>query len=106
MAKTVIEIGRLAGVSGATVSRALNNSGAVSAETRAAVFKVLQDTQYVQRRGVRRTPSARSRSRGSGLVEVVLHREEPLEPLSLSNEGLKVGPVSSVPQSAMLSAPY
>jgi len=110
MVRTVAEIGRLVGCSSATVSRALNNSGSVSVETRAAVMRALQDTQYLAKRARRRVKGvAEKTGSGSsgGLIEIVLHRHTPTEQLSLREDGLAVGPLAEFPTSAeVFSKPY
>ena len=103
MAKTVADIGRLVGCSSATVSRAINNSGPVSPEIRAAVLKALRDTRYSPRRSGRKAHAAKATERG--LVEVVLHRHTPTEPFTMSEHGLTVGPISEFPQTAF-SKPF
>lgn len=100
---TIAELSRLSGCSAATVSRALNNNGAVSAKARQAVFKVLKETQYLQKK-------ARKRGRNgvahrSKLVEIILHRESPIETLSIDPAGLRVGPLTAVPDSHTLRGP-
>ncbi len=94
MKLTVTEIGRLAGCSGATVSRALNHSGAVSAKTREAVLNVLKKSSYPGRRaGGRGRRLANLRAGGGpGLVEIILYRRSPMEPLRLKHGKLSVGP--------------
>ena len=54
MGITITDIAKQSGVSLATVSRVLNNSGYVKAETRARVLTVIKETNY--------TPSAIARS--------------------------------------------
>jgi LacI family transcriptional regulator len=109
MARTVAEIGRLAGCSSATVSRAINNSGSVGAETRAAVMKALEESQYLVRRAKRRAEAGlrtNERETATQLVEVVLHRRTPMERLSLSHGQLAVGPLTQVRDESVFSAPY
>ena len=91
---TVTDLGQLAGCSIATVSRVLNNSGAVSAKKRAAVLKAIQDTDFHinrPRKGGRRTGA---KEKIGNVVEIVQHRHTPIEPLSLQFGELTVGPLS------------
>ena len=104
MAKTVADIGRLVGCSSATVSRAINNSGPVSAETRAAVLKALRETRYLPRRDGRKAQAA-SKATERGLVEVVFHRHTPTEPVTMGEGGLTVGPLLEFPEKAF-SKPF
>lgn len=94
---TVTEISRLAGCSIATVSRVLNNSGAVSAETRASVVKAMRETQYLANRAARRS-SRVARQTTTGVVEIVQHRHSPLEDLSMDSTGVRVGPLHEAPK--------
>ena len=43
---TITDVCRLAGVSKATVSRVLNNTGQVKESTRAQVYKAIQELNY------------------------------------------------------------
>lgn len=92
---TVMEIGRRAGCSIATVSRVLNNSGAVSAKTRESILKAMRETQYLAVRSARR--SNRGRATG-GVVEIVQHRHSPWERLSVAPGKVEVGPLEDVPK--------
>ncbi len=94
MKMTVTEIGRLAGCSGATVSRALNHSGAVSPKTREAVLNVLKKSAYPTRRTARHGKRFAGilSGEGPGLVEIILHRHSPLEPFRVNHGKLSVGP--------------
>lgn len=97
MNMTVAEIGRRAGCSSATVSRALNNSGSVSPKTREAVLNVLKQTAYpAKRQGGRgrRFMKALSAS-DSGLVEIIAHRQTPMEPIKMDHGRLSVGPLTA-----------
>jgi LacI family transcriptional regulator len=107
MALTVAEIGRLAGVSAATVSRAMNNSGAVSSKARQAIQKVLQDTNYDRaRRPSIARKSSNSAVEGGELVEIVFHRHSPVEPISVGRGALIIGPLGWLPSSGWQSEGY
>ena len=112
MAKTVVELSKMVGCSTATVSRAMNNSGAVSPKMREAVLKALRETQYVAQRG-RRKVKMMGRESAQGLIEVVFHRHSPMESLSLDQAGMAVGPLAQMPhesrrvtQNSVFSGPY
>jgi LacI family transcriptional regulator len=97
MANTVAEIGRLAGCSSATVSRAMNNSGSVSASTRAAVLRALREVQYIPKAAKRRAKGASMRGTDRELIEIVLHRHTPTEQVTFAAGGMEVGPLSEFP---------
>ena len=63
MEHSVKEIGKLAGVSPATVSRVINGSGAVTAEKRKRVLAALE-----QLNGGRPAPRPRARTTGIGVL--------------------------------------
>ena len=72
--KTIADIARIAGVSKATVSRALNQSSLVSADTRARVSAIARE------HGFEMNDSARRLSRGqSNVVALVTYAYEPSE---------------------------
>lgn len=107
MTTTVAEIGRLAGCSGATVSRALNNSGSVSPETREAVFRAVKETRYIPKTVNRRSERGTSAAHESQMVELLMYRHTLTEPLSFDGHDIKVGPLSHFPDSQHLrSKPY
>jgi DNA-binding LacI/PurR family transcriptional regulator len=94
VAKTVREIGRLAGFSSATVSRALNSSSLVSPQTHAAILRVAKEARYVPRSQSGKTKRFNGMDQNAGMVELVLHRHTPTESLSFDGLGLAVGPLS------------
>jgi len=63
------DIARRAGVSIATVSRVLNNSGSVNTETRARILKAIKDLKYQPSRVAKRL---RSKSVSSNLLGVLI----------------------------------
>jgi LacI family transcriptional regulator len=101
MGITVAEIGRMAGVSTATVSRALNDSGSVSPKAREAIAKVLRETRYVHRRNIAARKHAATPAKPGGLVEIVFHRHSPVETLSVSGSSLALGPLDSLPSTGL-----
>ncbi|HOF19352.1 MAG TPA: LacI family DNA-binding transcriptional regulator [Phycisphaerae bacterium] len=103
MPPTIVELGRLAGCSPATVSRALNNSGSVSDKTRKAIVQALRQTQYMSKRSARKM--RRSTRETGELIEVVLHYRAPYEPLSVGQGGLQVGPLTEPPEQDALAVP-
>jgi LacI family transcriptional regulator len=70
---TIKDIAKLAGVSPATVSFCLNNSGRVAPETRRKVLKVAQDLKYVPNLSARELVGKRSKVIGA----IVPHVQEP-----------------------------
>jgi len=99
MAITAEELGRLVGCSTATVSRALNNTGAVAPETRAAIYRTLRETRYVPQR-------TRGRKKGADkLIEILYHRHSPSETVTLGHDGLAVGPLNPISESSLLAKP-
>lgn len=57
---TVIDVARLAGVSGKTVSRVINREGRVSPETRERVQQIIEEIGYIPNLSARRLKSQRS----------------------------------------------
>jgi LacI family transcriptional regulator len=106
MALTVAEIGRLAGVSAATVSRAMNNSGSVSSKAREAIQRVLSEAKYDPRRAPVNRRAQTAPVNGSELVEIVFHRHSPVEPISVGQGSLIVGPLNWLPSSGWQSEGY
>ncbi|MCA9259471.1 MAG: LacI family DNA-binding transcriptional regulator [Planctomycetales bacterium] len=103
---TIADVGKRAGCSPATVSRVLNNSGAVSAATREAVLRSARDLGYVGGAAVReknRTASGRVTGRA---VEVVLHCGNPLERLEADGEGVRVDTLESFPGQRYFKSDY
>jgi DNA-binding LacI/PurR family transcriptional regulator len=92
MPMTVAEIGKLVGCSGATVSRAINSSGAVSPKTRAAILNAVRTHDVSPARQRRGRPSGQQRARESGLVEILYFRDTPIERLSADHGEVTVGP--------------
>ncbi len=76
---TLDDIARAAGCSAATVSRVINNRGAVGLETRAAILKVLKQQGFVPRKYRRDKPAEAVPETATRLVEVVLHIPTPME---------------------------
>lgn len=101
---TIAELSRLSGCSAATVSRALNNSGAVSAKARQAVFQAVRQTQYLQKHVARKRRRDGDTDSGN-LIEVVLHRHQPYEAVTLDGNGLHTGPLKEFTNGGMLSVP-
>jgi LacI family transcriptional regulator len=95
MAITTEELARMAGCSVATVSRALNNTGAVAPETREAIYRTLRETRYTPQR-------VRSRKKGAdSLIQIIYHRHSPTETLSLSPEGFVLSPLRPVSKASL-----
>lgn len=63
MAANIRDIARAAGVSSATVSRVINNSGYIKEETRKAVLKAIEDLDYI--------PSAVARSLSKNQTNII-----------------------------------
>jgi LacI family transcriptional regulator len=101
MGITVAQIGRMAGVSTATVSRALNDSGSVSPKAREAIQKVLRETRYVHRRNSAARKNGALAASTGGLVEIVFHRHSPVETVSMTGDRLAVGPLDSLPSTGL-----
>lgn len=77
---TINDIAKQAGVSAATVSRVINNSGYVSAETRQIVNRAIADLNYVPNRHAQNLRRGATRNFGiitSSLEQPVLARIEP-----------------------------
>jgi DNA-binding LacI/PurR family transcriptional regulator len=107
MSATVAEIGRLAGVSTATVSRAMNNSGSVSPKAREAVLKVLREIRYVPKRSSSdRKNSAKPSKTANGLVEIIFHRHSPVEAWAVRGGDLAVGPLDPLPPTGLENETY
>jgi DNA-binding LacI/PurR family transcriptional regulator len=106
MGLTVAEIGRLAGVSAATVSRAMNNSGSVSSKARDAIQKVLSEAKYDPRGAVNPRKTNSTAVGGSELVEIVFHRHSPVEAISVGHGSLIVGPLNLLPSSGWQNEGY
>ena len=94
---TITEVSRRAGCSIATVSRVLNNSGAVSPKTREAIIKAMRETQYLASRGARRSMASEHKT-SDGVVEIVQHRHSPLDQVSTDGGTLEIGPLTAVPR--------
>jgi len=97
MALTAEQIARQAGVSVATVSRVLNNSGRVSDEARQAVLEAIRASGAMPRlRGKRAGRRLKDRERTGGVVEIVLVRNMPMEMLEVRSGEYDVGAVGSL----------
>jgi len=83
----------MAGCSIATVSRVLNNSGAVSAQKREAILKAIRETEFYTSRARRGGRRVQSKKENTGVIEIVLHRHSPVERLSMRHGELRVGPL-------------
>jgi len=84
---TIKDIAKQAGVSAATVSRVINNSGYVSAETRDIVEKAINELKYVPNRHAQNLRRGSTRNLGiitSTLEDTVLARIEPF--MQFANE--------------------
>ena len=106
---TVTELSQMAGCSIATVSRVLNNSGAVSDATREAVLKAMRQTQYLAKRTERRSRAVvRSINANpqQGIIEIVQHRHSPVERISVDGDSLAVGPLEKMPEQDRVPRPY
>lgn len=95
MAVTGAEIARRVGCSPAAVSRAFNGTGPVSADVREAIMREARQVGYVPRR------AKRSNRNGAGQLamqtsEVVFYRVGSMERMSVSDEGVEVGPLTEV----------
>lgn len=91
MATTVVEIGKLAGCSGATVSRVINNRGYVNPEIRDAVLRVLSKVDYPRNRtGRRGRPPGSVKTPTVNLVELLYFRDRPIEQLSVRGGELMI----------------
>ena len=88
---TVAEIGKLAGCSGATVSRVLNNSASVKPEIRDAIYKIIRESRYTAHRpGRRGRPLKRQQGQAAGLVEIFYFRDKPMERLTVNQGELEL----------------
>src|SRR5688572_19221150 len=103
MSMTAAELGRIVGVSTATISRALNNSGAVSSKTREAIFRALQETKYVPRRQGRDRRSAVVRADVGNVVEIVFHRHSPIERVAIGTNEISIGALMPLPEAGLNS---
>jgi DNA-binding LacI/PurR family transcriptional regulator len=106
MSMTAAELGRIVGVSTATISRALNNSGAVSTKTREAIFRALQETKYVPRRQGNQRRASLMRPDVGNVVEIIFHRHSPVEQLDVGGPELALGPLVPLPAGGLSSAGY
>lgn len=106
MSMTAAELGKIVGVSTATISRALNNSGAVSSKTREAIFRALQQTKYVPRRQASQRRANLMRSDVGNVVEIVFHRHSPVEQLAVGGRDFSVGPLAPLPAGGLSSEGY
>ncbi len=104
MARSIVEISKMVGCSTATVSRALNNSGTVSPELRAAVLKVARETNYVTQR--KRKTRKVTTEETAKTVEVVLFRYTKMERLEADAGELKVEPLRAIDSNELFSGPY
>ena len=94
MALTAEQIAKQAGVSVATVSRVLNNSGRVSDEARQAVLEAIRASGAMPRlRGKRTGRRLKERAGAGGVVEIVLVRSMPMEMLEVRSGEYDVGAV-------------
>lgn len=93
---TLDDIARAAGCSAATVSRVINNRGAVGIETRAAILKVLKQQGFVPRKYRRDNPAEPVSETATRLVEVVLHIPTPMEQVEHGPGGLTIMPLKPV----------
>ncbi|HEV7298324.1 MAG TPA: LacI family DNA-binding transcriptional regulator [Tepidisphaeraceae bacterium] len=103
MPPTIAELGKLAGCSIATVSRALNNSGSVSPKTRESVMKALRTAQAGQG-SIGKNSARRGKATGRqvGFVEIILHRHTIYERVELNKDGLRIGPLAEQPSTGVL----
>ena len=106
MSMTAAELGRIVGVSTATISRALNNSGAVSTKTREAIFRALQETRYVPRRQGKERRANFMRPDVGNVVEIIFHRHSPVEQLALGGPEISLGPLVPLPEGGLSSEGY
>lgn len=91
MATTVIEIGKLAGCSGATVSRVINNRGYVNPEMRDAVLNVLNRVNYPRSRtGRRGRPPGSVKTPAVNLIELLYFRDRPIERMSVRGGAVEI----------------
>jgi len=96
------QVAKLAGCSTATVSRVLNNSGAVSDTARQAVLQAIRKVGVMPRRRTRRVrnPLAESgvrSTKSTGLVEIVMNLHQPIERLTLHDGTIELGPIAVCP---------
>jgi len=97
MALTAEQIAKQAGVSVATVSRVLNNSGRVSDDARQAVLEAIRASGAMPRlRGKRTGRRLKERAGAGGVVEIVLVRSMPMEMLEVRSGEYDVGAVGSL----------
>ncbi|HAU38182.1 MAG TPA: hypothetical protein DCX07_10770 [Phycisphaerales bacterium] len=109
MAATVIDVSKTAGCSPATVSRVLNNSGPVSQVVRERVHRAIRQSGYVPKNPPRQPTGRQAVSTHGEVVEaidVVLYRHEPIEPVSIGQDGMQVGPMSNIPSEAMFAPAF
>jgi len=107
MSITAAEVGRLAGCSTATVSRALNNTGSVSARTREAIQRALRETHYLPKQTLRQRKAAAAVAAEIGtLVEIVFHRHSLVEHVSMDGHSLNIDPPGEMPASALRARAY
>lgn len=109
MPVTVIDVSRRAGCSPATVSRVLNNSGPVSESVRQRVLQALAEEGYVRKDPPARTAKGNRPALtavGNGVVDVILCRRDSIERVSVSDDGVQVGPAVSPSPTSLRSPAY
>ncbi|MFA5206721.1 MAG: LacI family DNA-binding transcriptional regulator [Lentisphaeria bacterium] len=102
--KTVAAVGRLAGCSGGTVSRVVNNSGYVSPDTRKAVLAAIKATGYVPKteREPSGAPAGHARRTAKKIIEVIAIRNRGSEDFSMKGGEAHFGPLTKLPDEAIL----
>jgi DNA-binding LacI/PurR family transcriptional regulator len=97
MSSTIADVSKLAGCSPATVSRVLNNSGAVSRKTREAVLRSARDLGYSAGLAVKERKRTGSNRISGRAVEIVLHCSDSVERVALGQEGVEVESLRNFP---------
>ncbi|MFA5203345.1 MAG: LacI family DNA-binding transcriptional regulator [Lentisphaeria bacterium] len=102
--KTVAAVGRLAGCSGGTVSRVVNNSGYVSPDTRKAVLAAIKATGYVPKakREHPGAPAGHARRTAKKVIEVIATRNRQSEDFSMEDGQAHFGPLTKRADEAIL----
>jgi LacI family transcriptional regulator len=101
MPATLADIAKRTGYSTATICRVANGGQGVSAEVRNAVERAIAELGYVARRT--RAEAFDADEPRERLVEVILHRSSPMEPLAPGPGGIGVGASTAVAADALLS---
>lgn len=101
MASTLADVAKRTGYSTATICRVVNGGQGVRPEVRSAVEQAIADLGYVAKRT--RAEASAGEDRRERLVEVILHRSSPMEPLAPGPDGVAIGASTAVAADELLT---